>query len=195
MARWRPLDYQRPSDAVAKFGVKPEDITDVIVSHIYWDHFDGADLFPNAKVWLQRDEVEYHIDSTGRVKNRAIDAVDAAMLHSLRTAGRLSLAEGDGREIIPGITVYTGGKHTFQSQYAAVRIAAGTAVIASDNAYLFENLEKKAAIAQTLDAASNLAAQARMLTLASSPRLVVPGHDPLVFSRFETVAPGVVRIR
>ena len=195
MARWRPLEYQKPSDAVAKFGVKAEDITDIIVSHIHWDHFDGADLFPNAKIWLQRDEVEHHIDSTGKAINGAIDATDGAMLHSLRTAGRVAMAEGDAREIIPGITVYTGGKHTFQSQYAGVRTAEGVVVIASDNAYLFENLESHKAIAQTLDAASNLAAQERMLKLASKPRLVIPGHDPLVFTKFETVAPGVVRIR
>ncbi len=195
MARWRPLEYQKPSDAVAKFGVKAEDITDIIVSHIHWDHFDGADLFPRAKIWIQRDEVEHHIDSTGRVINRTIDATDGAMLHALRTAGRVALAEGDAKEIIPGITVYTGGKHTFQSQYVGVRTAEGVVVIASDNAYLYENLEGRKAISQTLDAASNLAAQERMQKLASSPRLVVPGHDPLVFTRFETVAPGVVRIK
>ena len=96
--------------------------------------------------------------------------------------------------MLPGITVYIGGKHTFESQYAGVRTRSGTAVIASDNAYLYENLENRRPIAQTLDSLSNLAAQARMLTIASSPRLVVPGHDPLVFQRFPLVRQGVVRI-
>ena len=40
--------------------------------------------------------------------------------------------------------------------------ATGTAVFTSDNVYLYENLEKRAAIAQTLDAASNLKAQDRV---------------------------------
>jgi glyoxylase-like metal-dependent hydrolase (beta-lactamase superfamily II) len=105
------------------------------------------------------------------------------------------LVDGDAREIIPGITVYVGGKHTFQSQYAAVRTAEGTVVIASDNAYLYENFDKRVPIAQTLDAASNLRAQDRMRTLASSPRLLVPGHDPAVFERFPLVQAGVARIR
>jgi hypothetical protein len=91
--------------------------------------------------------------------------------------------------------VYIGGKHTFQSQYAGVRTAAGTVVLASDNAYLYENLEKHLPISQTLDSASNLRAQARMFTLASSPRLIVPGHDPAVFERFPLVAPGIARIQ
>ena len=195
IARWKPVDYVRPDSALARLGVKASDITDVIVTHIHWDHFDGADLFPKATIWIQRDEVEHHIDSTGTVLDRAIDGPDAAMLQALRAAGRVHLVAGDAQAIIPGVVVYIGGKHTFQSQYAAVRTAEGTIVLASDNAYLSENLDRQLPIAQTLDAASNLAAQARMRTLATAPRLIVPGHDPAVFERFETVAPGVVRIR
>ena len=126
--------------------------------------------------------------------DRAIDVPDAAMLHALRTAGRLALVDGDAKEIMPGIVVYTGGKHTFQSQYAGVRTAKGTVVIASDNMYLYENLEQHVPIAQTLDAVSNLAAQTRMTTLAALPALIVPGHDPLVFQRFTVVKSNVVRI-
>src|SRR5215204_5040612 len=70
------------------------------------------------------------------------------------------------------------------SASATVKLASGTAVIASDNMYLYENLEKHLPIAQTLDAASNLRAQERMTTLATEPRLIVPGHDPAVFNRF-----------
>lgn len=66
---------------------------------------------------------------------------------------------------------------------------------ASDNLYLYENLEKRLPIAQTLDSASNLQAQERMLQIASSPRLVVPGHDPAVFVRFPTPGGGVATIR
>ena len=105
------------------------------------------------------------------------------------------LVDGDGKEIIPGITVYTGGKHTFASQFATVNTAAGTVVLASDNVYLYENLAKHVPIAQTLDSASNLRTQARMMTLASDPRLIVPGHDPEVFVRFPTPGNGVARIR
>jgi glyoxylase-like metal-dependent hydrolase (beta-lactamase superfamily II) len=195
MRRWKPAGYTRPDSAVARFGIKAEEITDIIVSHIHWDHFDGTDLFPRAKVWIQKDEIEHHVDSAGKVKNRTIDAADAAMLHAIRLAGRLQAVDGDGKEILPGVTVYTGGKHTFQSQYVSVRTAAGTVVLASDNAYLYENFDRKVPIAQTLDRASNLAAQARMLTIASSPRLIVPGHDPAVFERFTIIAPGVAHIR
>jgi glyoxylase-like metal-dependent hydrolase (beta-lactamase superfamily II) len=195
MAQWKPQQYVRPDSALAVAGLRAEDITDVIISHIHWDHFDGADLFPKARIWIQREEVAHHIDSAGKVLAGALSRIDAPMLDSLRRAGRVQLVGGDAQEIIPGVTVYTGGKHTFQSQYAAVRVRGGVVVLASDNAYLYENLEQKRPIAQTLDSLSNLAAQARMKTLASRPDLVVPGHDPAVFTRFPEIKPGLVRIR
>ncbi len=139
IARWKPTDYVRPDSAVARAGVSPFEVTDIIVSHIHWDHFDGASLFPNARIWIQREEVDHHIDGAGAVLDRAIDAPDAAMLASLRSGGRLGFVNGDAKEILPGITLYTGGKHTFASQYARVNTAQGAVVIASDNLYLYEN--------------------------------------------------------
>jgi glyoxylase-like metal-dependent hydrolase (beta-lactamase superfamily II) len=195
VTRWKPDQFIPPSEAVAKVGVKAEDVTDVIISHIHWDHLDGIDLFSKARVWLQRDEFDYYVDSSGAAKNRTIDAGDARILAGIAREGRLMLVDGDGKQILPGITVYTGGKHTFASQFATVNTTSGTVVIASDNMYLYENLARHVPIAQTLDAASNLRAQARMVALASDPRLIVPGHDPEVFVRFPSPGNGVARIR
>ena len=193
--RWKPADYITPAAALERFGVRREAVTDIIISHVHWDHLDGADLFPNARIWIQKEEYEHHIDSTGKRLANAIDTADATMLHNMKLAGRVNLVDGDAREIIPGITVYIGGKHTFQSQYAGVNTTSGIVVLASDNMYLYENLEKHVPISQTLDAASNLAAQERMTRIAASPRLIVPGHDPAVFVRFPLPGNGVARIR
>jgi glyoxylase-like metal-dependent hydrolase (beta-lactamase superfamily II) len=193
--QWKPADFRRPSDAVAALGIAPEAVTDVVLSHVHWDHADGLDLFPRARVWIQRAEYEYYVSADGKPAHPGIDPDDAAMLAALHQAGRVTLVDGDGREILPGITVYTGGRHTYASQYATVRTHAGTAVIASDNAYLYENLERHRPIAQTFDSVSNLAAQERMKTLARPERLIVPGHDPAVFARFPTPGSGVARIR
>ncbi len=191
---WKPADFTRPSDALAPLGIAPRDVTDIIVTHIHWDHMDGLDLFPNARVWIQRAEYEYYVGDDGSARHRAIDPDDAKMLADLKAAGRVELVDGDGREVMPGVTAYTGGRHTYASQYLGVRTAAGTVVVASDNCYLYENLEKHAAIAQTLDAASNLAALDRMAWIASSPRLIVPGHDPAVFERFPRPGKGIAKI-
>jgi glyoxylase-like metal-dependent hydrolase (beta-lactamase superfamily II) len=194
VSRWQPADFLTPSDAVGLLGIRPEDVTDIIITHVHWDHLDGADLFPRARVWIQRQEYEHHMAPDGTVRDRALDPDDALMLARIRDAGRLALVDGDAREILPGITVYTGGRHTFASQYAAVRTPAGTVVIASDNAYLYENLERARPIAQTLDSTANLAAQTRMKHLAGSVRLIVPGHDPDVFARFPRASDRVARI-
>ncbi len=193
--RWKPTDYVTPAAALERLGVRPEAVTDLIISHVHWDHLDGADLFPNARIWIQKDEYEHHIDSAGKRLANAIDTADATMLYRMKLAGRVTLVDGDAREIMPGITVYIGGKHTFQSQYAGVSTASGIVVLASDNMYLYENLEKHVPISQTLDAASNLAAQERMTQIASSTRLIVPGHDPAVFERFPSPGNGIARIR
>ena len=195
--QWKPREFRTPAAAVAAAGVAPDAITDVVISHAHWDHVGGADLFPKATIWIQREEYSYYTGEAwhGRGTHGGIDADDMTALLKINTQGRLRFVEGDDQEIVPGIRAYTGGRHTRASQFVGVRTAEGTAVFTSDNVYLYENLEKRAAIAQTLDAASNLKAQDRVRALASDPRLIVPGHDPAVFERFERVADGIVRIK
>jgi glyoxylase-like metal-dependent hydrolase (beta-lactamase superfamily II) len=187
----------KASEAVTKLGLSPADITDVIITHMHWDHADGMDLFPNAKIWIQKDEYAYYTGAAWQQggKHGGIEPDDVMTIVRLNTAGKVNLVDGDDREIIDGIKVYTGGRHTFASQYVGVRTSGGTAIIASDNMYLYENLEKHAAIAQTFDAESNLKAQDRMRQLASRPELIVPGHDPLVFVKFPTPGNGVAKIQ
>jgi glyoxylase-like metal-dependent hydrolase (beta-lactamase superfamily II) len=63
--RWKPTDFIEPAEAVRRAGVRPEQITDIIVSHIHWDHADGIDLFPNARVWIQKEEYQHHVGADG----------------------------------------------------------------------------------------------------------------------------------
>ena len=194
--QWKIADFAKPPDAVARAGVKPEEITDVIVTHMHWDHADGMDLFPNARVWVQKDELEYYAGSAwqSRRTHGGIDPDEVLTAVKLNLAGKLTLVNGDAQEILPGIICYTGGKHTYASQFVGVRTVAGTVVLASDNMYLYENLEKHVPIAATLDAESNLRAHDRMKQIAGDPARIIPGHDPAVMTRFPQMAPGVVRI-
>jgi glyoxylase-like metal-dependent hydrolase (beta-lactamase superfamily II) len=195
--QWKVQNFRSPADAVQAAGVKPDEITDVIISHAHWDHVGGAGLFPKATVWIQREEYTYYTGEAWHARNThgGIDPQDMAALLKINTEGRLRFVNGDDQEVLPGIRCYTGGRHTQASQYVGVETAAGTAVITSDNVYLYENMEKRVPIAQTLDAASNLQAQERIRRLASDPALIVPGHDPAVFERHPRVADGVVRIK
>ena len=192
---WKVKDFYRPDEAVRGMGLKAEDITDVILTHAHWDHADGADLFLKAQIWIQKDEYLYYTGPAWQPggKHGGIEPDDMTFLLHANMSGRLHLVDGD-QEIIPGVRVYIGGKHTWQSQFVTVATKAGTVVLASDNMYLYENLEKHAPIAQTFDEESNLAAQDKMKKLASDPRLIIPGHDPAVMTRFPKVFEGVVRI-
>lgn len=193
---WNVKDFRKPSDAIAAAGLKPQDITDVIITHMHWDHADGADLFPKARIWVQRDEYTYYTGEAwhGPRTHGGIEPDDVLSFVKMNMDGRVAFVEGDGKEILPGITCYTGGKHTYASQYVGVKTARGIVILASDNVYLYENLEKHMPIAQSLDQESNLRAQDRMRKLASEERLIVPGHDPAQFTRFHGPSATVVRI-
>src|ERR1044072_276090 len=161
-------NFIKPSDTLVKVGLSANDITDVIVSHMPWDHADGIDLFPNAKIGIQKEEYDYYTGAAWQPggKHGGIEPDDVLTLVRLNTQQKVNLIDGDDREIIDGIRVHTDN---------------GTAVIASDNMYLYENLDKHAPIAQTFDADSNIKAQDRMKQIASRADLIIPGHDPPVF--------------
>jgi glyoxylase-like metal-dependent hydrolase (beta-lactamase superfamily II) len=188
--------YTRPDRALERLGIRPEQVTDIVVTHMHWDHVDGVDLFPKARVWIQKDEFAYYTGAAWQPGGNpgGVDPDDVLALVKLNTQGRLRLVDGDAKEILPGVTVYTGGRHTFASQYVGVNTKSGRAVIASDNLYLYENLDKHVPIAQTFDAKSNLSAQDRMKQIATSSRLIVPGHDPDVFVRFPKPGDGVAQV-
>jgi len=194
--QWKVKDFIKPSEALAKAGLKPEDITDLIITHMHWDHADGMDLFPIARVWIQQEEYSYYTGDAWQPNGNhgGVDQDDVIALVKLNTEGRVRLVKGDDQEVAGGIKVYAGGRHTYASQYVGVNTKGGTIVIASDNCYLYENLDKHAPVAQTWDAASNLKAQDRMKQLASNSRLIVPGHDPSVFTRFPAPGNGVAKI-
>src|SRR5271163_4932999 len=182
-------DYLRPDKAVETAGVKPEDVTDIVISHAHWDHIGGIDLFPRATVWIQKEEYRYYTMDAWQPggQHGGIDPEDVKELLQLNTQGRVHLIDGDNVEIFPGIRAYTGARHTYASQYLRVE-GSPPFVLASDNCYFYLNLSSHLASATFSDAdhAANIAAQSRMVDLAGSPDRVVPGHDALQFQKFPT---------
>ena len=184
---WTIADYLRPDDVLRQAGVEPDEVTDVIISHIHWDHAGGVDLFPNATVWIQREEYSYYTGDAWQADGNhgGVDPDDIAALVRLKTDGRLRLVDGDDREILPGIRAFTGARHTYASQYLLVD-GNPPVVLASDNVYLYRNLAESlpgATFAES-DHAANVAAQRRMAELAGSVDRIVPGHDALQFERY-----------
>jgi glyoxylase-like metal-dependent hydrolase (beta-lactamase superfamily II) len=194
---WTIANYMRPDEAVKLAGVKPEEVTDVVISHAHWDHMGGIDLFPKAMVWIQKEEFRYYTGDAWQPggQHGGIDPDDARALVRLNTEGRLRMVDGDNVEIFSGIRAYTGGRHTYASQYLRVE-GNPPFVLASDNCYLYRNVteHKASATFSEADYPANIKNQERMIELAGSPDRVIPGHDALQFQRFPTVG-RVARIR
>ncbi|HXD79090.1 MAG TPA: N-acyl homoserine lactonase family protein [Puia sp.] len=191
--------YVRPDSALDKLGLTGADITDIIFSHPHWDHIDGVTLFPNAHIWMQKEDYNYYVgaawasdSSSGGFSKRDVRAIV-----DLNLAHKVTLVDGDNQEIIPGIKVYTGSRHTFNSQYVGVRSGDKNIILASDNIWIYYSLDHlvPAAKGGTLDPAGYVRAMQRMKTLATSPRYIIPGHDAKVYSLFPAVADGVVQIK
>jgi glyoxylase-like metal-dependent hydrolase (beta-lactamase superfamily II) len=182
-------DYLRPDQAVETAGVKPDEVTDIVISHAHWDHMGGIDLFPKANIWIQKDEYRYYTMDAWQPggDHGGIDPEDARELVKLNTEGRIHLVDGDNVEIFPGIRAYTGARHTYASQYMLVE-GKPNFVLASDNACLYRSLIelKPSATFSTADFEGSIAAQKRMIELAGSVDRVVPGHDALQFKKFKT---------
>ena len=191
-------DFVKPDEAVEFAGVAAEDITDIIITHAHWDHMGGIDLFPNATIWIQKEEYDYYTSDAWQSGGTGAfaDAEDVINLVRKNTEGKVTQINGDNVEILPGISVFTGARHTYASQYVRV----GTErpfILASDNCYLYRNMEENEPIAILFNAAdreNNRAAIQRMQELAGSSDRVIPGHDPRQFEIFPTEG-NVARIR
>ena len=191
--------YVRPDSMLLKLGLKPTEITDIILTHPHWDHIDGVDLFPNAQVWIQKADFNDFVGTTWQKEGRAagFNKRDVLKVVKLNLSGQLTMVDGDNKEIIPGINVYTGSRHTFNSQYVLVKCGVDKIIIASDNAYTYYNIEHlmSAPTNATFDTTAYVKAIVRMKTLASNVKFIIPGHDDLMFSKFPTITEGIIKIK
>lgn len=191
--------FTRPDSMLLKLGVHAADITDIIISHPHWDHIDGISLFPNAQVWIQKEDYNYYVGQAWQKDANHGGFAKRDILHLVERniSGQVTLINGDNKEIIPGIKVFTGSRHTFDSQYVLVQSGNDKIVIASDNIWIYYNLEKMlpAPSYGTFDAKAYVAGMQRMKTLASKTNYILPGHDDQVFKKFPLVVDGIIRIK
>lgn len=193
------VNYLRPDSVLLQLGIKAEDITDIIISHPHWDHINGITFFPKANIWIQKDDYDYFVGQAWQkdANHGGFVKADILNLVDLNVSGRVILVKGDNVEIIPGIKVYTGSRHTYNSQYAVVQSGKDNIVIASDNIWIYDNLEKMFPPPSygTFDAKAYVAAMQRMKMLASKPEFIIPGHDDKLFSKFPKITERIVRIK
>ncbi len=194
-ARGRPIRLD-PVPALAPLGIGPDDITEVIVTHLHYDHAGGLHLFPNATLQLQTAEMTYATGPCmchGALRDPfTADHICEAIKRLY--SGKVIFHDGDA-EIADGITVHCIGGHSRGLQAVRVRTKAGWMVLASDAAHYYENVFARKPFPLVVDVEDMLKGFDTLQHLASAPSLIIPGHDPLVRTYFaEGVAPHIHRL-
>ena len=184
-----------PAQALRLLDINPDKVSDVIITHLHYDHAGNLDKFPTARFHLQDREMAY---ATGRCMchptlRYAFDLDDT--LHMVRCVydGRAEFHDGD-TEIMPGLTLHRVGGHTAGLQIVRVWTRRGWLVLASDAAHLYGNVNDERPFPAVYNVADMLEGFRTLHRLAQSPQHIIPGHDPLVMARYPAATPSLAGI-
>lgn len=139
-------NYQNPVTVLNKINIKPEDVKHVILTHAHWDHMGGINLFPNAKFYLQKDELTSWIATMTLpheydTLKASISCTDLEQCVGLIREKRLVLLDGDVDNLFPGIHIRVARNgHSFASNLVVVEIKGKKYVIVGDTAYVKGNI-------------------------------------------------------
>jgi glyoxylase-like metal-dependent hydrolase (beta-lactamase superfamily II) len=187
------LEHVAPVEALADLDVVPEAVDHLVLTHLHYDHAGGVADYPRARAVLQQAELDYWTGPLAERIGRERWLLDDEALAHVRAAAagaRVDLIDGDA-EVLPGLSVHRVGGHTAGLQVVRVRTAHGHAVIASDAALFYENLEDDRPGPLAHSVADVYSAFDRVNALADDPDLVLAGHDPRVLDRFPTLTDRV----
>jgi N-acyl homoserine lactone hydrolase len=153
-------------DALASVGWTPEDVDIIIHTHLHNDHCENDGLCTNAKVYVQKAELDFFHDPHPIDHRYYPDVLDGVNLVTV---------EGDAT-IMDGITVLFTPGHTPGGQSVVVETASGKAIITGlcCNAENFPVGGGVVAPGVHLDAIQAYESMKRILAAAD---IIVPIHD------------------
>ena len=134
---YRFHDLKNIQDELSKYGYKPEDITDVIFSHLHFDHCGGAaciledgrmvPAFPNAVYWAGKRQ--WSMSQNPPLWEADSFAPEVARM--LQNTGRLRLIDSD-QELFTGVRVRLCQGHTDDQLVSYIDTPFGTIVYCGD---------------------------------------------------------------
>ncbi|HEY4542780.1 MAG TPA: N-acyl homoserine lactonase family protein, partial [Noviherbaspirillum sp.] len=182
-----------PVEALRRLGHAPQDIQDLAITHLHYDHAGNIGEFPAANVWVQQRELHY---ATGDCmcdakQSHFFSSDDIGTLVKRLYAGKVRFVDGF-HPLRDGIELHRVGGHTDGLQVVRVRTTRGWVVLASDAAHYYENLVKENPFPAIHSLEDMRKGYARIRELADGEDNIVPGHDPQVCLRFPSAGvPGV----
>lgn len=130
-------EKQRLENQLALCGVKPEDIHTVVLSHMHLDHMGGIYLFPDADVYVPKEDFTYallktHLTAAGTGHGGYIRA------DLERPVKQYHLVSEDF-ELVPGVSVLTLPGHTPGLLGVMVQLRDQTIILPQDAIYAEAN--------------------------------------------------------
>ena len=170
-----------PADALTQFGVHPDTIRDVVITHLHYDHAGNLDRFPNARFHLQDREMSF---ATGRcmchgLLRHPFSVEDVTLMVRHVFGDRVVFHDGDD-EIAPGVTLHHVGGHSDGLQVVRVETERGPVVLASDAAHYYANMHRGNPFPIIYNLGDMMEGWKTVERLAGHRDRVIPGHDPLV---------------
>ncbi len=184
-ARRRRHWLRCPVESLRLLGINPDEVTDVIVTHLHYDHAGNLDRFPRARFHLQDRDMAY---ATGRCMCHAtlrhpFDLENMLQMVRHVYSDKVVFHDGDA-ELAPGLTLHRVGGHSAGLQIARVWTKRGWVVVAADAAHLYANFQQRRPFPVVYNVAEMLEGFNLIYKLADSPEHIVPGHDPLVMKHY-----------
>ncbi len=165
-----------------KFGLEPEDIGHVLITHLHFDHVDDLPNYTGAKVYVGRKE---WVGATTRAPSWGHGPMLHEFLNNPECKRRLVLVEDE--QVLPGIESFWIGGHTPGSMAYRVNTAHGKAVLTGDTVPLLANFERNAppGVFTSLDEC-----KAALGKIRDKADVVLPSHDPATVNRWPPAPPG-----
>lgn len=182
-------EAMHPLEGLKKLGVDAKDVDTVVNTHLHWDHCFNNDLFPNAKIYVQKRELEYAVDPLPMHWVYYESAHLNLTPPWFKTYKRTVALDGDFT-LFPGIELVTLPGHSPGFQGVLVNTAKGRGLIASDCCALFENWTGN----QThkhIPSGIHVRLDEYYATFSKMEKIcdfILPGHDPKAFD--QTVYPA-----
>lgn len=186
---------QPPLEALARAGIAPSDVAQVVLTHLHYDHTGNVAAFPEAELAVQRRELDFW---TGPLASRACfadhaEASEIAVVVAADRAGRVRCLDGSA-PVAPGIEAIAIGGHSPGQQMLLVETTRRPVLLASDVLHYYEELEHDRPYVAFTGLEAVYAGLDRVRELESDGAVVVAGHDPAVLDRFPPLDDLGVRI-